>query len=351
MKIIILGGGFSGLSICWHLLNESNGGVSVDLYDPVPIGEGTSGLSAGLLHPFTGKHARMPKYAKRGLFETHKLLTAAQNALNKHLILSQGLLRPTCDTDQIKSFSKALKNYPKKLALWSQEECNEKVNGLKWIENGFGLWIKEALTINVKGYLQGLWQSCSQLGAQFFQDKVIEKSKLEKTEALVFACGADLTSFPFFKDFPIERVKGQSLTIQFPEHIDPLPFGLNGLGYLVIGEKKHTYIAGTTFEHHFEDNKPDLKFASKEILDKISAFFPPIKSATVLSCHAGIRATTPTKLPFLGRYKQKSWFMTGLGSKGLLHHSILGKYLARAILVQNPDLIPSDVRYHFDTAS
>ncbi len=54
----ILGAGFAGLAVCWYLLKKGN--AEVTLFDRQGPGAGASGASAGLLHPYTGPHARVP---------------------------------------------------------------------------------------------------------------------------------------------------------------------------------------------------------------------------------------------------------------------------------------------------
>jgi glycine/D-amino acid oxidase-like deaminating enzyme len=56
-RYAILGAGFAGISVAWHLLKESPKELrlSVDVYDEVGIGGGASGVSGGLLHPYSPK--------------------------------------------------------------------------------------------------------------------------------------------------------------------------------------------------------------------------------------------------------------------------------------------------------
>nr|BAD95350.1 putative D-amino acid dehydrogenase [Arabidopsis thaliana] len=57
LRYAILGAGFAGISVAWHLLKESPKELrlSVDVYDEVGIGGGASGVSGGLLHPYSPK--------------------------------------------------------------------------------------------------------------------------------------------------------------------------------------------------------------------------------------------------------------------------------------------------------
>ncbi|PPR80403.1 hypothetical protein GOBAR_AA40309 [Gossypium barbadense] len=57
MLYAVLGAGFAGLSVAWHLLKESPKDLNlhIDLYDEMGIGGGASGVSGGLLHPYSPK--------------------------------------------------------------------------------------------------------------------------------------------------------------------------------------------------------------------------------------------------------------------------------------------------------
>ncbi|VAI83448.1 unnamed protein product [Triticum turgidum subsp. durum] len=57
LRYAVLGAGFAGLSVAWHLLKQSPkySRVSVDVYDENGVGGGASGVSGGLLHPYSPK--------------------------------------------------------------------------------------------------------------------------------------------------------------------------------------------------------------------------------------------------------------------------------------------------------
>ncbi|WOL19396.1 hypothetical protein Cni_G28194 [Canna indica] len=56
-RYAILGAGFAGLSVAWHLLKQSSKDfrICIDIYDDAGIGGGASGASGGLLHPYSPK--------------------------------------------------------------------------------------------------------------------------------------------------------------------------------------------------------------------------------------------------------------------------------------------------------
>uniref|UniRef100_A0A7C9A090 FAD dependent oxidoreductase domain-containing protein n=1 Tax=Opuntia streptacantha TaxID=393608 RepID=A0A7C9A090_OPUST len=57
LRCAVLGAGFAGLSVAWHLLRHSPKELKldVDIFDEVGIGGGASGVAGGLIHPYSPK--------------------------------------------------------------------------------------------------------------------------------------------------------------------------------------------------------------------------------------------------------------------------------------------------------
>ncbi|MCB1136962.1 MAG: FAD-dependent oxidoreductase [Chlamydiia bacterium] len=126
---------------------------------------------------------------------------------------------------------------------------------------------------------------------------------------------------------PLHAVKGQLLELVWPKELPPLRYALNSVGY-VLQHRPDRCLVGSTFEHAFKDEAPNLELAKAEILPKIAAFLPDLGRAEVVGCTAGLRASTPNHLPLAQKVGDKTWILTGLGSKGLLYHALLGSEIA-----------------------
>src|ERR1700722_10808140 len=105
MNIAIIGAGFSGLAVAWHLLHHPSASsrLKVHLFDSKEIGLGTSAIAAGLLHPFAGVHAKLNWRGHEGMDATQELLTIASQNLGRSVIANErGILRLAL-TDEQKS--------------------------------------------------------------------------------------------------------------------------------------------------------------------------------------------------------------------------------------------------------
>ncbi|MEZ5314835.1 MAG: FAD-binding oxidoreductase [Chlamydiales bacterium] len=350
MRIAILGAGFSGLSVAYFLLHYTFGAISIDVYDPEPIGEGISGLSSGLLHIYPGKEARRSWQGDHCLKDTHRLITVASEGIGKSVILSKGILRPALNQEQLRAFKRCADSHSD-TDWWDYHQCLEKMPGLLLSKESGALYIKEGLTIDVKGYLQGLWQKLAKFGVQYCQSKLMRKNDLASYDRILIAIGPGVTNMALLKGLPIKPVKGQMLELAWPQNIPPLSISLNSSKYLVMSQDRTRCLVGATFEREFDSSNPDQKKAALEILPEIISFFPMVENAKILNCRSGLRATTPSHLPIAGQATKNIYFMTGLGSKGLLYHGWVGKRVARAIITKNISHIPKEIYYKFPASS
>lgn len=89
---------------------------------------------------------------------------------------------------------------------------------------------------------------------------------------------------------------------------------------------------GSTFERDTTDDQPDMEIASTLILPELYKLYPPLRDVVPNKCRSGMRITTPNHLPFIKEIFPNTWIFTGLGSKGLLYHSLFAKEFSLKIL-------------------
>lgn len=339
MKIAILGAGLAGLSVGWHLLHESSGSVAVDLFDPQPIGEGTSGIASGLLHTMTANRAKLSWQAELCLKKTHRLITAAGAYSNKPPVITKGLLHLALHSKQVEDFQIAAQQIPD--CIWLEKEHLEQ--SIPYMTPPYGgLLIQSALTLDMPCYLEGLLQAILRLGGNWHQKKVTDPALFEQYDKVIIAMGAETLSFNILRQLPLSLVKGQLLELKWPPYLDPPTVAIMSHMHLVMRRDLRTFILGASFEREFSDGKKDEEKAKKLLLSKLSSLFPPLADAEVIRCESGLRVCPTSHLPLIGRIDEKFWFYTGLCSKGLLFHGLLGEALAQAVLQDNPSLVPPE---------
>jgi glycine/D-amino acid oxidase-like deaminating enzyme len=332
MRIAIIGAGFAGLATAWHLLQFK--GTRVDLFDSKGIGEGASGVSAGLLHPYAGLHCRLNPEAREGCQEALELFAVAEKAAGQRVAMQTGMLRLAV-TDEAKIDYRNCFELHGDVSWWEAEECQAKVPG---VIGHPGLFIHSAWTVNSLAYLNGLWKACENLGAQFHHRSIIVLSELASYDHVVIAAGAGIKEFPEMEKLPVAYLKGQVLELEWPSKMPPLPFPVNAQAYVLMMPGNRSCLLGATFERQFSEEGPDAAKARHELFPKLEPFLPFLLQSKVLDCRSGVRISAPAHMPLLHRFGSKYWVYTGLGSKGLLYHALYAKKLSSKILTGDPNV-------------
>jgi len=319
MKVAVIGGGLSGLALCWHLLQFP--GCQVTVFEKKRIGAGASGVSTGLLHPYAGEQARRSWRAKEGIQATLALLNVAEDALGQKIILSNGIIRILEDEAHREQFTHHFSSYQ---------------DVEKWGEKQF--FVSSGMTIDVPKYLQGLWSACSVKGAQLVIQEIASLKDLEDFDAVAIAAGAGSPAFEEVT-LKVDLIKGQVLTYQLPFDV-PCSHSLVAKGYISLSPLSNVFYLGSTYERDFHTEAPCQEKALLELAPKLNFFFPQIKEYSLLECRSGVRvARRGHYYPLVRRLNKKCWMMTGLGSRGLLYHAYIAENLAQAICTDDETLL------------
>lgn len=326
----VLGAGFSGLALCWFLLERAHPGIEITLFDQKEIGCGTSGIATGLLHPFGGAQARFNRFGQEGIDETWRLIKVAEEALNKPVIAHErGIFRPALSQRALSDFSNAHRKYPSRLAWLEPEESQQKIPGIAPCS---GLWIPEGITVYSREYLKGLWRACQAKGVRFVHQRIHHLGELDAFDHIVLATGADAPQFAECSALKMGSVRGQLIELRWHPSLQVLPAPVNGEVYLLMTPSKTSCFLGATYERDQNHDDVDLDVATSRLLPKGISMFPMLSSCMILEGFAGRRATTPDHLPLAKHLSMRLSVLTGMGSKGLLYHALFAKRLVDQLI-------------------
>jgi len=332
MRIAILGAGYTGLALAWHLLEKHSFSkrhstdIQVVIFDSIGIGGGASGIAAGLMHCYAGAHAKLNWQGVAGMQATIKLLEVASQELGYSVADFSGLLRPVVTEEQKNDFARCASLYPD--VRWLDAQCCQAM--VPELSAYPGIFIDSAVTVRSDCYLKGLWNACQKRGATLQVRTIQSLSEVSDFDLSVVALGAAATSLPELAHLAVRPIKGQILQLNWP--FSNVPFPVNSHAYLILNPNQKSCLAGATFERNFTDASPQLEVAIADIFPKISALFPSLQKSAITGCRAGLRASTPNHLPLMAQINPKCWVLTGMGSKGLLYHALFAEKLAGEIL-------------------
>ncbi|KAL6606749.1 hypothetical protein ACP70R_042402 [Stipagrostis hirtigluma subsp. patula] len=313
LRYAVLGAGFAGLSVAWHLLKQSprDARVTVDIYDENGVGGGASGVSGGLLHPYSPKG---------------------------------GILRPP---------------------------TNEKAADIL-----LEMYMPLALNINPKKYLQALFLACQNLADEAFVSSSEQKElKLYNEhidnlhqlagdyDSVIICLGANASSLPELANkLPLRTCRGVIAEFQLPpdavEEYDNQSPSILSDAWLAFQGPRNVSI-GSTWQWKSENyastvSDEEAVTAMEELLPKASGVYPGISKWDFVRARAGIRAMPPLtangSLPLLGclndvmggRSNCTFWLVGGLGARGLSYHGLVGKLTAEAAISCDENVIPSE---------
>ncbi len=312
MRIAILGAGFSGLSVAWHLLKATP--CEVILFDSKGIGGGASGIAAGLLHPYVGEEGKRSMLADAGMEASKELISAAEETLGAQIANRDGIIRYVVNEEQNQQFLSHCKKF--KDVKQIEERC---------------FWIESGMTIDCPRYLEGLWEAVHAKGAQLITQEVTSLQSLDGFDHIVVAAGAGIAKFPELSSLRFSVLKGQVLICRSPIELPQKSSICKG--YLALSGEKGICHIGSTYERGVVNDVPDPVMARAALLPKIGLFFPEAEKLEIVDCKAALRVIRKGHyFPIAEKISNGLWAIGAMGSRGLLYHAFLGKILAEAII-------------------
>ncbi|XP_031742853.1 uncharacterized protein LOC101203097 isoform X2 [Cucumis sativus] len=384
LRYAVLGAGFAGLSVTWHLLKlcPKDVPIRIDIYDEAGIGGGASGVAGGLLHPYSPKVKLLWKGAECWA-ECLKLLSVAESALhpkeldsemdecqnmNELIVLRRGILRPAISSKNLVVLKENAQNGLDSCRIETiDEDAARNLVPELYVPLNTAFYMPQAVNINSQRYLEALFIACENLTKETstsgfgHKELYLQKKSIDKLHGLE---GAKMVMLPELAGkLPLRTCRG--VVAHFQLH-DDISNAYPGLGpsilsdaWLAIRGPRSLYM-GSTWEWKSTNSSPEVSEeessrAVAELLPKVSAIYPSIKEWSFIRARGGLRAMPPLtphgSLPLMGCIDEivrhnsscKYWVFGGLGSRGLLYHGWLGKLTAQAVLSCNDELIPSEL--------
>jgi glycine/D-amino acid oxidase-like deaminating enzyme len=314
MRIAVVGAGVAGLSLCYYLLEK---GYEVTLFEKTAIGRGASGIAAGLLHPYVGQKGLRSHFATQALVEARKLLKIAEAYSDLPIANYKGIYRLHWDKPPL--------------------EYGD-IHVFPSINVGFGITaspcylIESGVTVFMDRYLDALFRYLKMRGLDFIVNECTSLDPINRFDHTIFTIGEGLRRFPIHHKIPIQFVKGQIISCRVPAFMEEGEKSVIGKGHISITKEPSIIQLGSTYEHHYKDKRPDLRVAKDYIEPRIKTFFARFDELEILSCYAEVRVCLKGGyLPIIERLTDRTWLLTGMGSRGLLYSGLYGRKLSNLI--------------------
>lgn len=391
-RYAVVGAGFAGMAACWHLLqvHRSRGeAVQLDVYDAVGIAGGASGAAAGLLHPYNTRGKLIWK-GMDGVRATVELLSVAESATKDEpspFYRCGGIVRPATTSKQASDFVKHVgkEEVPDgwDAELVDYATAKALLPGLQsatdsWPEEdeAFAMYIQKGIVIHPERYLKRLWKACQMSAedgggeARFHRQRIDSVQGMDLYTAVILAGGAATPAIREVKDvnLPLTMCLGQVIELIPKDGQTVYPTAspsILGGTYLAAQDERRIVVGATKLYNVPESAEqarsmlgkpvdPDVQeHVESKLCTRMDQVYPLISNWTVHAVKQGVRAMPPRSslgsLPLMGRLspatstRPATWYLVGLGARGLVYHALLAHWLAQAVAHNDPERVPPEL--------
>lgn len=404
-EITVVGGGLAGVATCWHLLRAATGGAGGrggrEASSPVRVrlieghgalGAGASGAAAGLLHAWAPGGGRRLHWGEEGLRATGETLAAAEDWTRRRgsppLARRSGVLRVARDAEQSARWERlfAEGGVPAGLRTLSSAEAEALAPGIHAAGgvalSGFddkgpaALLDPDGCVVDTRRYVEAMWGCCKELAemtpgstAELELGRHVESlAGLEaelRPDAVIIAAGAAAEALPELRGrLGLRLCLGHAVEMapagvsisdwppDMPSLLGPVYLAARpGGAGATLGSTK---IWGATPEEALrrDSSRPsdegEAREVCAELLARAEELWAPSAAWVPREVLAGVRANTQRThlgaLPYVGLVPGPPgrWLLTGLGARGLVYHSLFARWLAAAVLADDPSGLPPE---------
>ncbi len=351
VDMAILGGGIAGTCLGWYLNRK---GAKVALIDN-QWEENSSRLPAAIVNPVSIQQPNAAWQAEASYNELLSLINSIQtdhpSIQTDHPFFHQtGIIRPALDDTLFANFCETLKSseWPDGWFSWLDQQ--ELIESLPQSRNKYGgINLRKGGWINLPEFMESIYIKIRELDIPIVQ---AENYRIEKSRNsvqiftnedhsiccnyLIFATGAHLKRSPLWSILPMHKVKGQSALFKTARPVN-FKQPVMALGH-IIPQDSHLLYAGGTYEHAYQDVRPD-EHGTKKLHTLIKTLLPGISDHIALKDQwAEISLITPNNLPFLGSHprQQEYYVIAGFGAKGAITTPYAANILANHLIHGEP---------------
>ncbi len=302
--IIILGAGLAG---CWLARLLAERGIVVRLIDAhATVATGASGNPAGIVKPYV---TRLPCLAMDFHIEAHRCLV---ELLESRPELCQGSNGDTL-FNVIGVLQLVEQAYPAS-THYDSLDCTDAqaIAGIPL--NGTALHFQDSGWLNPRALCRELVRhpcivvstNCRVSGIALSHEPVrqphwhlaIEHGVDLKASRLVLACGNALNEFPQTRSLPLVAARGQISRFPVKNHSAVLRCVINGRHYVIPDGE--SVLVGATFDRDIVDDRIHRQDHARNLAG-LRETVPSLQvHETASAGYAGVRATTPDRLPLVG---------------------------------------------------
>ncbi len=357
VQTLIVGGGLAGWCTARVLAGRST--VCLATMDPRADEQASSASAlAGIANPLVGRRGHPVWQADRALAALERLI---DDVGSDHVDRTPGVFHPAVSSWQVDDLRRSAQERPDLATWWDAPTVSER---MPWLHAPRGaLVIQRGCAFSVPALLEGMeadaldrgvvlrrgwrltaWEEDADGVTADFETPSGPSSL--RCSRLLLALGSGFETFDLLAALRLHSIKGQLVRVR-PREFPPGVRAVQGSGY-AVPRSDGTLVVGASYEHMFDDLAPS-RDVSTELLARASEMLPWIADAEIVEERAGVRVTVPdTRLPMVGVLpgQQRTWVLTGLGSKGLLMAPLLADLLPGWL--EHPDSIPHEVAIQLD---
>ena len=332
-KHLIIGGGLAGVTLAWQLIKKGQGVLLIDNKK-----NKSSSIAAGMINPIVFRRVTKSWRVDEFLPVAKEFYKEVEVATGSRFFNSIKIRRFFSSEQEKNSWQQKQEEESYSTYLSSEESFKHKYTSP--INNLGSAIVKNAYRVNAQDFMKqthNLFETNNCLSYESFDQTKLNLDTLiyngTKYDSVVFCCGSDQGSIPYFNSVEIQHTKGQVLTIKATQMPEEETWNKKGF-ILPIGS--NLFKVGATIERNTNDTRITEE-GRNQLLGVIKGLYSG--SHALIDQVAGIRPTVYDRRPVMGEHPQHKgvYLFNGLGTKGYLMAPLLAQEMV-GFMIEAKDL-------------